>query len=52
MSAVNALADLVGLRPTRSSSCDWAAVEADIGLALPESFKSLVEVFGAGEFSQ
>ncbi|WP_052390823.1 hypothetical protein [Streptomyces sp. NRRL B-24484] len=52
MSSVDALAELVGWRGGRSSSCDWAAVEGEIGLGLPGSFKEMVEVFGAGEFSQ
>jgi hypothetical protein len=47
------LARLVALvpPPPPPAPADWAAVEADLGVALPPDFKALLDRYGGGEFA-
>ncbi|MCF2525747.1 SMI1/KNR4 family protein [Yinghuangia soli] len=45
------LVSLVGRVPEARGPADWAAVEAELGLDLPQDYKAFADVFGAGVFN-
>ncbi|MFI6151791.1 hypothetical protein ACIBCA_03735 [Kitasatospora sp. NPDC051170] len=44
------LCALTGWRPSGRPGVDWQAVEAELGTALPDDYKEIVDVFGPGGF--
>ncbi|XVU30283.1 hypothetical protein ACQPZJ_25300 [Actinoplanes sp. CA-054009] len=52
MSAVNELLQLVPPPAGARAEIDWHSVEEAVGLRLPGDYKSLVEVYGPGQFDR
>ncbi|SMD25230.1 hypothetical protein [Lentzea albidocapillata] len=50
MGSVGVLAARLGVEDNTVNQFDWAAVESSIGLALPDDYKHLVEIFPDGRF--
>jgi hypothetical protein len=50
MGSVEDLAKRLGVGVEASNSFDWVAVEASVGLKLPDDYKRLAEIFPAGWF--